>query len=383
MRTRVWRGGITRGSTRVIAPPKRCFSRCPKPTRRLSDPGRRQQYDRSGPPGTASSRPRRSMFAEFDFSVARQGAQASTFTELFADVLHPVPTANGAPARGRERSARGADRDVRRCGEGRRAAGDRDAPGAVQRLRRARARAGSGSEVPDVPGHRAGPLGARAHGVVEDLRDVCRRRASARGCACAVCGGQGRTVRSESMAVPVPAGIADGSRLRAARARPRRALRRPGRRPFRGRARAAAPDLSSRGRRPRLRSSGGGARGGPGGAHRCALARRFDEAADPARHAGGQRLTVKGVGLPTVGRARRSHLRRQAGAAAGARRAVERADARVRRAQRRQRPRRTVDGGRLTDDLAADSERRMVTGGRRIQRMTDLWPNAQAARRTT
>ena len=31
------------------------------------------------------------MFAEFDFSAAKRGPQASTFTELFADVLHPLP----------------------------------------------------------------------------------------------------------------------------------------------------------------------------------------------------------------------------------------------------------------------------------------------------
>ena len=36
------------------------------------------------------------MFAEFDFSAAKRGAQASTFTELFAEVLHPLPGAGGA-----------------------------------------------------------------------------------------------------------------------------------------------------------------------------------------------------------------------------------------------------------------------------------------------
>ena len=40
-------------------------------------------------------------FAGFDFTVAAQGAQAATFTELFADVLHPVfPADAGKPEAG-------------------------------------------------------------------------------------------------------------------------------------------------------------------------------------------------------------------------------------------------------------------------------------------
>ncbi len=38
------------------------------------------------------------MFAEFDFSAAKRGPQASTFTELFAEVLHPMPGSAAARA---------------------------------------------------------------------------------------------------------------------------------------------------------------------------------------------------------------------------------------------------------------------------------------------
>ena len=67
----------------------------------LMDPARRAQYDTGGhrpPAGTASAS---LEFAGFDFSIAAHGAQAATFTELFAEVLHPESPADiGKPETG-------------------------------------------------------------------------------------------------------------------------------------------------------------------------------------------------------------------------------------------------------------------------------------------
>src|SRR4051812_29438503 len=73
------------------------FQRISEAYETLVDPGKREQYDTAGG-GGSKGQSSSFVFAEFDFSAAKQGAQASTFTELFADVLHPMPTA----ARGAE-----------------------------------------------------------------------------------------------------------------------------------------------------------------------------------------------------------------------------------------------------------------------------------------
>ena len=67
------------------------FQRISEAYETLVNPQSRQQYDSTGSGSTAgtASEDRAFEFAGFDFSVAAQGAQAATFTELFADVLHP------------------------------------------------------------------------------------------------------------------------------------------------------------------------------------------------------------------------------------------------------------------------------------------------------
>jgi molecular chaperone DnaJ len=70
----------------------------------LSDPSRRQQYDDGGVRTAREVEPAATLqFTEFDFSVSARGAQAATFSELFAEVLHP------APGRGTGRPEAGAD----------------------------------------------------------------------------------------------------------------------------------------------------------------------------------------------------------------------------------------------------------------------------------
>ena len=67
----------------------------------LVDPDRRRSYDMSG--GQAQAGVTATFeFTGFDFSSAAHGSQAATFTELFAEVLHPVgpPPDRGRPQQG-------------------------------------------------------------------------------------------------------------------------------------------------------------------------------------------------------------------------------------------------------------------------------------------
>src|SRR6476619_2887655 len=54
----------------------------------LVDPERRRVYDSSGA-APAEGAPVTFEFSGFDFSAAAQGPQAATFTELFAEAMHP------------------------------------------------------------------------------------------------------------------------------------------------------------------------------------------------------------------------------------------------------------------------------------------------------
>src|SRR6185503_13384497 len=54
----------------------------------LVDPERRRTYDAGAVPSDTETTT--FEFTGFDFSASAHGAQAATFTELFADVLHPI-----------------------------------------------------------------------------------------------------------------------------------------------------------------------------------------------------------------------------------------------------------------------------------------------------
>jgi len=189
------------------------FQRVSEAYETLGDPGRRRQYDTAGGHSGSPRETSSFMFAEFDFSVAKHGAQASTFTELFADVLHPVPPAGQGPAEvGADLhvsltlpfadAVRGVERQVLvtrqvLCG---RCAG-----------------AGQVATAEGECGHCQGSghvRWARGHMVFSKPCAACGGAGRQTWQRCLACAGQGRAVRGEAVSVHVPPGITDGGRLR-------------------------------------------------------------------------------------------------------------------------------------------------------------------------
>ncbi len=180
----------------------------------LSDPDRRRQYDTA----PAGSRPRAPSpefeFAGFDFSFAARGTDAATFSELFADVLHPAVHDDGRVEPGAdlhasltvtfEESLRGVDRQVvvtRQvpCG----------ACGGAGRTRTLEGRCPHCQATGKV-------RWARGYMVFSKSCAACGGTGRQRSQRCEVCAGHGRLVRSEPVPVHVPAGVHDGARLRVA-----------------------------------------------------------------------------------------------------------------------------------------------------------------------
>ncbi len=190
------------------------FRRITEAYETLSDPSRRQQYDVAGRPAAQVRQQGPSLqFTEFDFSVAARGPQAATFSELFAEVLHPVPgRGNGRPEPGADIHAtvgvefveaiRGVERQIVitrhvvcvTCrGSGHTAALEArcqqcKGTGAVRWAR--------GHMVFSKPCPGCGGAG----------RQTVQR--------CGACNGAGRTVRGEAVAIVVTPGTADGARVR-------------------------------------------------------------------------------------------------------------------------------------------------------------------------
>jgi len=177
----------------------------------LVDAERRQHYDATGRAGGGADTP--FEFAGFDFTVKAHGPQAATFSELFADALHPMP----APERGRPQpgadlhagvtlsfgeSMSGTDRQLMVTRQV--TCGACQGAGIVRTADSRCAQCQGAGKVRWARGHMVFTKGCAACG--GSGRERHRR--------CAACAGQGRAVRSETMLVHVPAGVSDGSQLR-------------------------------------------------------------------------------------------------------------------------------------------------------------------------
>jgi molecular chaperone DnaJ len=189
------------------------FRRISEAYETLVDPQRRQQYDSSGRTMPQADTAATFEFSGFDFSSAAQGAQAATFTELFADVLHPVVTPDtGRPEVGADlhasltisfdQSIRGVERQV------------------VVTRQVACGMCGGAGQVRTPEGrcthcHGTGKVRwARGHMVFSKACATCGGTGRQRYQRCEVCAGHGRLVRSEAVPVHVPPGVTDAARLR-------------------------------------------------------------------------------------------------------------------------------------------------------------------------
>ena len=188
------------------------FQRIAKAYETLVDPERRQKYDTDGGPAAEMNDERTAEFAGFDFSVAAQGPQAATFSELFADVLHPAVDATDRTESGADLHAsltvpfleamRGSRRQV-----------------IVTRQSVCSACGGRG-HVRTQEGrcsscHATGRVRwARGHMVFSKVCVTCGGTGRLRQKRCGICDAQGRVVRTEAVPVEVLPGTADGARLR-------------------------------------------------------------------------------------------------------------------------------------------------------------------------
>ena len=176
----------------------------------LSDPDRRQRYDARGETPTAS--PASSFeFEGFDFSTQAEGPAASTFGDLFADVFQ-ASEAEGAARGGTDlhlslrisfdESMRGTERPV-----------------TVTRLVECPTCHGAGTlrmtEGRCIECRGTGSLRwARGHMVFSKSCTHCGGSGRQHQRACSTCSGEGVAARSDSIAVRIPAGLADGGRVR-------------------------------------------------------------------------------------------------------------------------------------------------------------------------
>jgi molecular chaperone DnaJ len=180
----------------------------------LIDPEKRRAYDAAGGSEGRDRDAGTFAFAGFDFSVAARGAEAATFTELFAEVLHPAVTGPAGPERGADihvALSLGFDEAMRGC--------ERQIVATRQVICQACAGTGEVRTAEAACRHcqGAGSLRwARGHMVFAKACAACAGTGRQRSVRCEACAGHGRGVRSEAVAVRIPAGVPDGARLRVA-----------------------------------------------------------------------------------------------------------------------------------------------------------------------
>ena len=179
----------------------------------LSDVERRRRYDTTGAMMPDGSGPAFG-FEGFDFTISVAGNDASTFGDLFADVLHQrdARRAHGTPERGVDlhqvmtlafdEAIRGGQRAV-----------------TVLRQEPCATCQGVGqlhvNPSPCPPCHGHGVLkSARGHMVFSKPCLQCGGTGQQRQTRCPACGGEQVEMRTESLTISVPPGLSDGARIR-------------------------------------------------------------------------------------------------------------------------------------------------------------------------
>jgi molecular chaperone DnaJ len=178
----------------------------------LTDPERRRRYDACGASETAIVESVSFGFEGFDFSGTAQGPDASTFGDLFADVIHETLGGRSSLAPGSDLHAavsvsfaemmRGTERPV--------TVPRRDACPACR-----------GAGLVNMAEAACGSCGgtgairsARGHMVFTKTCTRCGGSGRQRRMVCPPCGGTGVDTRSETIPVWIPPGVRDGERLR-------------------------------------------------------------------------------------------------------------------------------------------------------------------------
>src|SRR5262249_10213928 len=171
----------------------------------LSDPDRRRRYDSTGF-AAASPDDRSYGFEGFDFSVRVSGADASTFGDLFADVFQRAVRPPTGPERGADlhqtltvsfdEAARGGQHSI-----------------LVTRQEHCRLCTSEGRPyAPETTCPQCDGTGtvksARGHMVFSRPCARCGGRGRIRQARCQACGGQQVEMRTESLTINVPAGLA-------------------------------------------------------------------------------------------------------------------------------------------------------------------------------
>lgn len=177
----------------------------------LGDPERRQRYDVVGFEAQPSAEPS-AGFEGFDFSSTVHAVGQSTFGDLFEEVLRGDGVSGAAPERGADLHATlslgFADAMAggpRRLSLMRQESCGRCAGTGQASIAAARCPACDGQGV---------VRSARGHMVFRRPCGRCRGTGLLSQQGCQACGGLGRVGRSDVVVVPVPAGVADGARLR-------------------------------------------------------------------------------------------------------------------------------------------------------------------------
>ncbi|MFB3854249.1 MAG: DnaJ C-terminal domain-containing protein [Vicinamibacterales bacterium] len=179
----------------------------------LSDPGRRRRYDLEGVvEGAGRAETVTFGFEGFDFSVDVSGHRASTFGDLFGEVLGRQAQASEGPSRGAdlhaavevsfEESIRGVQRLL-----------------PVTRAEVCPLCSGLGTvSAADSPCVACGGSGtvrsSRGHMVFSKPCDRCDGSGRQREAICRRCQGQGNEVRAETVTADIPPGVSDGARVR-------------------------------------------------------------------------------------------------------------------------------------------------------------------------